>query len=43
MNLYGDIVRDDSPKPRPKYAVGDKIRITKKQKYSGKAICRAID
>jgi hypothetical protein len=31
MNLYGDIVHDNSPKPKPKLAVGDKIRITVKK------------
>jgi hypothetical protein len=31
MNLYGDIVHDNSPKPKPKFAVGDKIRITRKK------------
>jgi hypothetical protein len=31
LNLYGDIVHDKSPKPMPKFAVGDKIRITVKK------------
>jgi hypothetical protein len=31
MNLYGDIVHDNSPKPKPKFAVGDKICITVKK------------
>jgi hypothetical protein len=31
MNLYGDIVRDNSPRPKAKFAVGDKIRITVKK------------
>jgi hypothetical protein len=31
VNLYGDIVLDNSPKPMPKFAVGDKIRITVKK------------
>jgi hypothetical protein len=31
MNLCGEIVHDNSPKPRPKFAVGDKIRITVKK------------
>jgi hypothetical protein len=31
MNLYGDIVHDNSPRPKPKFAVGDKIRITVKK------------
>jgi hypothetical protein len=31
MNLYGDIVHDNSPKPKPKFKVGDKIRITVKK------------
>jgi hypothetical protein len=29
MNLYCNIVHDNSPKPRPKYAVGDEIRINR--------------
>jgi hypothetical protein len=31
MNLYGDIVHDNSPRPKPKFKVGDKIRITVKK------------
>jgi hypothetical protein len=31
MNLYGDIVHDNSPRPMPKFSVGDKIRITVKK------------
>ena len=31
MNLYGDIVHDNSPRPQPKFKVGDKIRITVKK------------
>jgi hypothetical protein len=31
MNLYGDIVHDNSPRPKPKFTVGDKIRITVKK------------
>jgi hypothetical protein len=31
MNLYGDIVHDNSPRPKPKFAIGDKIRITVKK------------
>jgi hypothetical protein len=31
MNFDGDIVHDSSPKPKPKFAVGDKIRITVKK------------
>jgi hypothetical protein len=29
MNLYGDIVHDKSLKPKPNFAVGDQIHITK--------------
>jgi hypothetical protein len=28
MNLYGDIVHDNSPRPKPKFAVLNEIRIT---------------
>jgi hypothetical protein len=31
MNLYGDNVHDKSPKPKPKFKVGDKICITVKK------------
>jgi hypothetical protein len=31
MNFYGDIVHDNSPKPKPKFAVRDKIPITVKK------------
>jgi hypothetical protein len=31
MNLYGDIVHDNNPKPKPKFSAGDKIRITVKK------------
>ena len=31
MNLYDDIIHDRSPGPVPNYAVGDTVRITKKQ------------
>jgi hypothetical protein len=31
MNLYDDIIHDRSPHPVPKFAMGDKVRITKKQ------------
>jgi hypothetical protein len=31
MNLYGDIVHDNSPNPKPEFSVGDKIRITVKK------------
>jgi hypothetical protein len=31
MNLYDDIIHDRSPRPTPNYAVGDTVRITKKQ------------
>jgi hypothetical protein len=31
MNLYGDIVHDNSARPMPKFSVGDKIRITVKK------------
>jgi hypothetical protein len=31
MNLYGDTVHDNSPRPPPKFAVGDMIRITMKK------------
>jgi hypothetical protein len=31
MNLYGDVVHDNSPRSKPKFAVGDKIRITVKK------------
>ena len=31
MNLYGDTVHDNSPRPKPKFKVGDKIRITVKK------------
>ena len=29
MNLYDDVIHDRSPRPVPKFAVGDKVRITK--------------
>jgi hypothetical protein len=31
MNFYDDIIHDRSPGPQPKFAVGDKVRNTKKQ------------
>jgi hypothetical protein len=31
MNLYGDTVHDNSPRPKPKLKVGDMIRITVKK------------
>jgi hypothetical protein len=31
MILYGDIVHDNSPRPKPEFSVGDKIRITVKK------------
>jgi hypothetical protein len=35
MNLYGDIVHDNSPKPKPKFKVGDMIHITVKKDVFG--------
>jgi hypothetical protein len=31
VNLYDDIIHDNSPQPKPKFAVGNEVRITKKQ------------
>ena len=31
MALYDDIIHDRSPRPVPKFSIGDKVRITKKQ------------
>ena len=31
MALYDDLIHDSSPSPIAKFAVGDKVRITKKQ------------
>jgi hypothetical protein len=41
MNLYGDIVHDNSPKPKPKFKVGDKIRIKVKKDVFARVTYRA--
>jgi hypothetical protein len=37
MNLNDDMIQDNSPQPVPKFAVGDKVRITKKQSVYNKS------
>ena len=32
LNLYDDVIHDASEWPKPKFAVGDKVRITKKKR-----------
>jgi hypothetical protein len=34
MRLHDDKIHDNSPRPIPKFAVGDKVRITKKHLFS---------
>ena len=37
MNLYDDVIHDRSPQPVPKFSIGDKVRITKKQSVFSKS------
>ena len=37
MTLYDDVIHDRSPRPVPKFSIGDKVRITKKQSVFSKS------
>ena len=37
MTLYDDIIHNKSPRPMPKFSIGDKVRITKKQTVFNKS------
>jgi hypothetical protein len=43
MNMYGDTVHDHSPKPKPKFKVGDKVRVTVKKRCLSQGLFVSLD
>jgi hypothetical protein len=43
MNLYGDTVHDNSPKPKLKIKVAEKIHITKKKDAFSPGLLPSLD